>query len=294
MPKPEFSVDLDFFAPLGNGNGNAAIWFRDFGTDDGARTAELKEARRVRADLLGQEVRVLAPDDPILREAQAWVDQAKCRFYPDVWKSSGHRIDMPIPPLAFAIELSRSWTARGLHETDLRRAKEDFRRAIRLGRLFMQDDLSLIQQLGGWSCVAYGLQGLNHAAHEEGDAVMVAATTQALGDFNSMRYISAQWTTSMSLKDALRKRPWGWSVAFEDAAVDRVISAASDTPLRAMRVEALYQLVLMEHEGTREQKEKATAALTGAERDKDEDLARVARWLRKEPYDLSFYTAGLK
>ena len=36
-----------------------------------------------------QKSMALEDDDPLLLEAEPWVDQARCSFYPDVWKFTG-------------------------------------------------------------------------------------------------------------------------------------------------------------------------------------------------------------
>jgi hypothetical protein len=287
FPRLEFSIDLDLFAPLGTGPANAAIWFRDFARGDGSRIEEVKDADRVPAELLGKTDRVYPPDYPLLLEAQPWVDQATCRFYPDVWEHEG--LATPIANLLFTINLAKSWTARGLQETDPERGKEDFRRAIRLGRLFMQDDFTLIQHLVGWACVSYGLRGLNEVARREGDAAMVATTTLALGDYNAMRGLVAQWMTEVRYTDAFRRTWWGSSVSFEDQQVDRAIARARSDSLRCLRAEALFPLAVIKHEGTRPQRERAAAALAELARDPDLELAAVAQWLERRPYERGEY-----
>ena len=233
FPKLEFTLDLDHFAPLGDGPANAAVWFRDFARNDGSRAEGLRDADLGTVTLFGSQQKVYAPDHPLLREAEPWVDQAGCSFYPEIWKPAG--FETPVPNLLMAVNLARSWAARGEQEKDPGRAKEDFRRAIRLGRLFLQDDMTLIQHLVGWSCVSYGLSGLNEAARREGDAVMVAATTLALGDYNAMRDIASRWVTEVRIEDAFREMWWGWNVSFEDAQLDRVIERATSDSLRCLR-----------------------------------------------------------
>src|SRR5712675_337999 len=63
LERLDFTIDLDRFAPLGDGPANAAIWFRDFANDDGSRAPEAGRSARMTVSLLGEEARVLAPDD---------------------------------------------------------------------------------------------------------------------------------------------------------------------------------------------------------------------------------------
>ena len=292
FPKLEFTLNLDYFAPLGNGPANAAVWLRDFAKSDGSRAADLREADLRTVTLFGARQKVYPPDHPLLREAEPWVDQAICRFYPGIWKPAG--IETPVPNLLFAVSLARSWAARGEQEKDPVRARGDFRRAIRLGRLLMQDDMTLIQHLVGWACVSYGLSGLNEAARRDGDAVMVAATTLALGDYNAMRDIASRWVTEVSIDDAFREMWWGWSVSFDDEQLDRVIARARSDSLRCLRAEAVLALVVIGHEGTGRQKEKAAAVLADLARDPDPPLADFAKYLENTPYDRRIFVPALQ
>ena len=82
QPRPlRFQVDLDLLAPLGDGPANAAIWFRDFAKQDGCRNEWGSNNRAIRP-VGGVDESVFLPDDPILLEAEPWVDQATMRFYP--------------------------------------------------------------------------------------------------------------------------------------------------------------------------------------------------------------------
>ncbi len=286
ITKLAFSIDLDYFAPLGDGAANAAVWFRDFARNDGSRVAEIKNSDLRTVKFLGTEDKVFPADHPLLREAEPWVDQATCRFYPVVWKPVS--LDTPIPNLLFTMRLAKSWSARGAAEADAERAKDDFRRAIRLGRLFMQDDLSVIQQLIGWACVAMGLRGLNQAAHDEGDTVMVAATNLALGDYNAMRGCASAWLTQITFDDPFRKTwlGWRWAVPITDRRLDDLIAHARGNPLRCWRGEALQSLAAVAHEGSRRQRERAAAVLNELAHDKDPLLAAQAEWLVTHYRDL--------
>jgi len=288
LPRPDFTIDLDFFAPLGDGPANAAIWFRDFSRVDGSRAADLGDSDLLLVRFLGMEQRVYPPDHPLLREAEPWVDQATLRFYPDVWRPGGP--DMPIANLLFAVNLAKSWTARGAMEKDPERAREDYRRAIRLGRLFMQENFVEIQHLVGWACVSYGLWGLNDLARREGDGAMLAATTLALGDYDAMRSIAAQWATDLRLDRSVRRAWWGgWSISFDTALVDRAIAHARSNPLRCLRAEAVRTLVVIAHDGTSTQRDRAAAVLTELARGQDLEVAALAQWFEEHPYSRRDY-----
>jgi hypothetical protein len=61
--------------------------------------------------------------------------------------------------LLLAITLAKSWAARAETATEPALAKEDCRRAVRLGRLILQDDVTLIANRIGLACVRYGATG---------------------------------------------------------------------------------------------------------------------------------------
>ncbi len=267
--KLDFSIDLDYFAPLGDGPANTAIWFRDFAPGDGSRAAEIKESNRTEVTLLGLKAEVYPASDPLLREAEPWVDQATCRFYPDVWKPKGPAT--PTPNLLFAFDLARSWTYEGVTQPDAERAKENCRRVIRLGRLLMQDDVTLIQRYAAWACIAMGLRGLNERARREGDAVMVAATTLALGDYNAMRGIATQWQRDLRFERPPATTCWGLTRrgSFSNAYVGDLIEHARRNSLRCMRAEAILPLVMVRRRGSIQQRKLADAVLSEIAHGKD-------------------------
>jgi len=220
------------------------------------------------------------------------VDQATCSFYPEVWKPEGAATNLP--NLLFAINLARSWAARGESEKDPERAREDFRRAIRLGRLFMQDDITLVQHLVGWACVSQGLRGLNDLARREGDAVMVAATTLNLGDYNAMRDLVARWMSETRFEESFHERWWGWSISLENSQVGGEIAHARTGPLRCLRIESALHLMVVKNEGTRRQRKMAATVLSELARDPDPQLADFVGWLERHRYDRGTYLSALQ
>jgi len=83
----EFQVDLDLLAPLGREGANAALWFRQFARDGARFEQEGREQytkRKTEFTLGDDSWTVLPGDDPLLLEAEPWVDQATCRFYTEV------------------------------------------------------------------------------------------------------------------------------------------------------------------------------------------------------------------
>jgi anti-sigma factor RsiW len=279
FPKFDFTIDLDYFASLGDGPANAAIWFRDFAWD-GSRAAEIKRIEMKEAKFLDDKVKVYPPDLPLLLEAEGWIDQATCRFYPDVWKPAGTAIR--VPSIVFAVDLARSWAARGAQEKDPQRAREDFRRAIRLGRLFMQDDMTLIQHISGLACISIGLHGLNDLARREGDAVMTAATSIALSDYYAMQGLLSLWQKEISLTSVDPERWRDLSFSFKDEEIERLVAHARGNPLRCIRAQSASTLILVERIGTRGQREQAAKVLAELARDPDTKLAVYVNELRRQ------------
>ena len=92
----EHGIDLDSLAPLGRGRENAAEWLEEF-SRHGARYDEWF-GRRTEFEINGETWRLLP--DPLLREAEPWVEQATCRFH------------VAEPNLLMLIDLARNDVAR--------------------------------------------------------------------------------------------------------------------------------------------------------------------------------------
>ena len=256
----EFAVDLDHLAPLGRGGANAAAWLADFAEPSGARRSEI-EGRSVELEIAGLTWKVLRGDDPLLLEAEPWVDQARCRFYPDVWKVAGG--ETPIPNLHVVLTLARSWIARGKLADDPNQAAEDYRRAIRLGRLLRQDDATLIQDLVAIACVRMGTEALYEAARSQGEAATLTVTAIVLADHGAMRNATAQrMTTLKGIYSALRRGADGAPVLqASDTLVDAALDLVRRAPERRFVLEGLFAVRLVRQLGTAEQRSKAGALL---------------------------------
>jgi len=276
----EFQLDLDYLAPLGDGPENAALWFRDFEKSASARSSENYQVRLVETD----SGRVLPGDDPLLLEAEPWVDQARCRFYPDVWEARG--LDFPIPNLLFKLTLARSWLARGHERKDRTLAKEDYRRAIRLGRLLRQDDVTIIQDLVAIACIRIGAEALYEEARREGDGAMMVATALVLTDKDAMRSIAARNTTTTEFvyRGLNRDEAGDWSLTTTDGSIDAVVELAREVPDRRYRMDALMALRIVRHQGTPAQRESVFEVLEELAASEDEITAETARLARDESF----------
>ena len=278
LPTPlRFHVELDLLAPLGDGPANAAIWFRDFAKADGCRSAWGSEKRVIRP-VMGVDETVFPPDDPVLLEAEPWVEQATMRFYPEIWPMAGPETNLP--NLLFAITLAKSWAARAGTASDPALAKEDYRRAVRLGRLVLQDDVTLITNLVGLACVRIGARGLYEQARREADAETMLAASLALHDADAIRQIAAERITRVTVPAEYR---WHWSrplsptVRATDEQFEAALAMAQADPSRALRLEGQFALMGYVAAGTRAQGREARAALEALSRDPDPLVASSAR-----------------
>ena len=275
----QYRTNLDLLAPLGNGAGNAALWLKDFAKPSGARFAEGETAMNRRAEK--PDGSVLPPDDPLVKEAEPWADQATMRFYPDVWAMEGFTTS--IPNLLVAITIARSWVGRARLHPDTPEALEDCRRAIRWGRLLRQEDVTLIQDLVGNACIRSGAQGLYEIAARRGDAPLMLAAAMVLGEHAPQRSRMAEFATKMSVT-----RPGDAGFHITDDLLSAILKVSKNDLNRRFRLEAITQLAVVRLKGSRSQRNKATTALVEIAASPDAFLRAQARWaLRFDSRDMS-------
>lgn len=282
-----FQTDLDTIAPLGTGPENAALWFADF-SPTGARPNEYEEAqkRAQAADLEG----MLLPDEPLLLEAEPWVDQAIMRFYPDIWIPDWW--ETKIPNLMLMLDLSRSWAARGDTTEDLEGALIDYRRAIRLGRLARQADVTLIGDLVGLACIRIGLEGIYRRLIEAGDTDRALIVSLALGEHAPQRLKISEAITSVGFMRYLRP---GWlnnELSMTDNAFHELTERAENDPDRRFRLEAIMTLNIVYFEGTRKQRRETAVLLARLAGSDDPWIAQFAEHARSTPFDLAQITVS--
>jgi hypothetical protein len=264
-----FRTDLDLLAPLGDGPANAALWLKDFAKPQGARLPEAEEAMKRRIDGPGDLGRVLPPDDPLLKEAEPWADQATMRFYPDVWAGEGP--STPIPNLLVALSFAKSWAARAASNPDAPAAIEDCRRAIRWGRLLRQEDATIMQDLIGLASIRIAAEQLYALAARRGDQPLMLVAAIVQGESAPQRLRTAEFMTRVSISIE------GES-AVTDRKVDDVISVAKSSPDRRFRNQAIVMLGFARFMGTSAQREKAESALAELKTSPDALVAGNARW----------------
>ena len=219
---------------------------------------------------------VLPPDDPLLKEAEPWADQATMRFYPDVWAAEG--ASTPIPNLLVSLSFAKSWAARAASNPDTPAAIEDCRRAIRWGRLLRQEDATIIQDLIGLASIRIGAEQLYVLAARRGDQPLMLAAAIVQGEAAPQRLRTAEVVTRVAI------RATGTDVLGEGK-VDDTIGVAKSSPDRRFRNEAIVMLGYARFMGTAAQREKAERALAELKASPDAFVAGNARWaleLRRE------------
>jgi hypothetical protein len=222
-----------------------------------------------RIDGPGDLGRVLRPDDPLLKEAEPWADQATMRFYPDVWTGEGP--STPIPNLLVSLAFAKSWAARAASTPDAPAAIEDCRRAIRWGRLLRQDDAMINQDLVGLASIRIGAEQLYALAARRGDQPLMLAAAIVQGEVAPQRLRTAELLTRVAIQAAKKD-------AVTDGKVDDLIGVAKTSPDRRFRNEAIVMLGFARFMGTSAQREKAESALAELKTSPDALVAGNARW----------------
>ena len=280
-----FRTDLDLLAPLGDGPANAALWLKDFAKLDGTRAPEAEAAMKRRVEGPGDLGLVLPPDDPLLREAEPWADQATMRFYPDVWAAEG--ASTPIPNLLVSLSFAKSWAARAASGPDAPTAIEDCRRAIRWGRLLRQEDATLIQDLIGLASIRMGAEQLYALAAHRGDQPLMLAAAIVQGEAAPQRLRSAQFVTRLAVNVEGKN-------AVTDKKLDDLIGVAKTSRDRRFRNEAIVMLGFARFMGTSAQREKAEKTLAELKASPDAFIAGNARWALELPRtDLRHFAPGI-
>src|ERR1039457_3682375 len=200
-----------------------------------------------RIDGPGDLGRVLRPDDPLLKEAEPWADQATMRFYPDVWTGEGP--STPIPNLLVSLAFAKSWAARAASTPDAPAAIEDCRRAS----------------------IRIGAEQLYALAARRGDQPLMLAAAIVQGEVAPQRLRTAELLTRVAIQAAKKD-------AVTDGKVDDLIGVAKTSPDRRFRNEAIVMLGFARFMGTSAQREKAESALAELKTSPDALVAGNARW----------------
>lgn len=270
-----FRTNLDLLAPLGDGHANAALWLKDFTKADGPRFTEAEVAMKRRVDGASDLGKVLPPDDPLLREAEPWADQATMRFYPDILPIRG--FETPIPNLLVSLTVAKSWVSRALEDPMAPGSLDDCRRAIRWGRLLRQEGATVIQDLIGLACIRSGAQGIYEIASRRGDAPTALVAAIVLGEHAPQRLRTQQLVSKLSVLDA-------GGLRITDRKVEELAEAIRTLPDLRFRSEAIAQMAIVRSVGTRQQRERAEEALRGAAETKSPVQAALVRWAQESDF----------
>ncbi|MEW6366176.1 MAG: hypothetical protein AB1714_16235 [Acidobacteriota bacterium] len=274
-----FRTDLDALAPLGTGPANAAIWFKDFTkVPAGARLAEFEAAKKrfIVHPTLGN---TLPADDPLVREAEPWCEQATMRFYPEFFKIQG--LSTGIPNLILPITLAKSYVARGMTAADDAAALADFRRAIRLGRLLRQEDFTIVADLVGLACIRIGTEAIYDRARAIGDTRLALVAAVIASEAGPQKLLTRVRLTEINLFGRINAVGSDQiELSAGDTEIETVIQTARTGPDRRFRGEAVINLGVARFWGTPPQQELARRALDELASDKDLLFAELARYCR--------------
>ena len=272
-----FRTDLDLLAPLGTGPANAAEWFALFRKPDGERYREAEKMMARRVDGPPRLKKVLPPDDPLLLEAEPWIDQATMRYYPDVLPYEG--VSTAFPNFLAMLTFARSWVARGLAADDYESALADCRRAIRLGRLLRQEDLFTLADLIGLACIRAGAEGIYQLAVRQGDVDLALVASIVLGEVAPQRLLTSERVTRVELKPYASIDAGGALVIRPpDPLIDAAENMARFDPDRRFRCESMTGLAVIRYFAPPEQSRRATAIFEELVTDPDEGAALCAQW----------------
>jgi hypothetical protein len=272
-----FRTNLEALAPLGNGAANAALWLKELSRHGGRRVAEAEAAMARATDNPELGGKVLPAGDPLLLEAEPWADQATMRFYPEIYPMEGFATK--IPNYVLGLTLARSWVARGRASAGQDAAMADFRRAIRLGRLLRQEDVTVLGDLVGLACIRYGLEAIYETAARAGSDRLALLASLALSEVAPQRLLTAASVTDTDVSPFSRTDPTGmpW-LELPAARLDALLAKAHGAPDRRVRCEALIELGVVGQIGPPEQRPRAKETLTAVAASPDPVLAALARY----------------
>ena len=269
---------FDAIAPLGDGPANAAEWWRDFSELDGKRAKELDalRLREVRREVAGSSRLYFAWDDPFVQEARATADQARLSFFPGVWPHPDFWRKSEFPGLIM-ITTSTSWMVHGLESPDPRVAREDFRRMIRLGRLMLQDDASVLQHGIGMRILRDGLEALYDRARRDGDrpeqmlvALAILDRVQ-VAEWERGRFGQIELPGHVDLSDPSAR------LSISEDVMDTIEAAYSHSTARRWKLDALRALQVAMARGDAASASRAATLLRSAAESGDPMVASVAR-----------------
>jgi hypothetical protein len=205
------------------------------------------------------------------------------RFHPKVFPMEGWSKGRP--NLQYLNLLARSWVARGDRRGG-EQAKEDYRRAIRLGRLLRQDDVWVFQDIVGLTSIEMGARGLYRVARKEGDAATMVVAATILGATENLRtWDGLEGQPGMQVLHRLKggRRPRLEGV--RDIDVEVLANRTKSNKTRRFRMANMEALWVVRHAGSRKQRELARETLELLAQDPDPVVASEARWYLERDWD---------
>lgn len=266
-------TDLDLLAPLGTGDGNAGKFFAQFAKVSGPRASDAAKARERLVEGPANLGQVLPPDDPLLLEAEPWCDQGTLTFYPETLALDGYETE--ITDLLLPLTFAKSWVARGRQSDDSRAALDDYRRAVRLGRLLRQEDVLVISDLIGMAVIRIGSQAIFEHARDQGNLELALVASIVLGELGPQRLLTSERITRVDLAPQIKKSE---TLLLPEGKLDALIALAVSAPERRFRGEGILHLGVVAHLGIAEQGAKARATLVELSASKDPIVAHLASW----------------
>jgi hypothetical protein len=272
-----FRTDLDLLAPLGDGPDNAATWFSAFEKNRGPRAGEAQAMMDRRFEHDSDLGLIVPADDPLLLEAEAWVDQARMSFYPEIFPMEG--TETRITNLLVMLTMARSWTARGVDAEDAGVGLDDCRRAIRLGRLLRQEDVVIINDLVGLACIHLGTRGVYRIARREGDTELALLASVVLGEVAPQRLMTMEKISVFDLEPYLRRASTGeFTLTMPDGHLDAVMETVEALAERRFFGEVILTGNVILHLGTPSQRSRVRTMLSELATGDDPIIADFAQW----------------
>lgn len=200
--------------------------------------------------------------------------------YPDVLSIEGGEL----PYLPFFMRLGRTWLDRGDEAPDPRRALADYRRVVKLGRLLLQDDVTVIQDLVGLALIGLAAERLYDLAKHQKDATGMIVASLVMNDAAGIGSYTRTRMRNLS-RPPVTSRPceswWPWSrrALFLGHELEAARKLATSSAERRMRLEALSSLRYIASAGGDEISSEARSVLSQvAKSDPDRLVRRLAKW----------------
>jgi len=205
------------------------------------------------------------------------------RFYPDVFRPEG-LYRTKLPNLLMMMILARSWIDRGDSSEDVGAALEDYRRAVRLGRLLRQDDVYVGTDGIGLYCMRHALEPMARRLREAGEDRLADQALLALANVTAERVTHTRTNRSIDIGPYLRWSWFGSQLELPEEKLDEIGRMATQHPERRFRRLATDQLCVVYWIGDDDQKAGARDWMDQVAASGDPILAKDAE-CREDPLE---------